>query len=276
MKTKRLLILALGAAVICLLPFFSAEALQKSTPPPKPSQAELEDRVKELEDRQSAAEQKAASAAMEKDYITRVQKQYEAYYEKAFNTQVWILSILGLILTTLFFLAGRFGFGIFDRRIEMALREASAQLRTEFTQMLVKESQALREGNAAQIKELDSTLAARIGDLEKDLKTRSDFQFQFAQGLAAGADERYANARTNFRFALETYKSGKPRQLFEKKSGALTTHNIFVTLKKEDETNFEENAKKELADELYNDLEDELALAAVDLTWLAPLLKERK
>jgi hypothetical protein len=32
--------------------------------------------VKELETRLNAAEQKAASAAMEKDYITRVQKQY--------------------------------------------------------------------------------------------------------------------------------------------------------------------------------------------------------
>jgi hypothetical protein len=31
-----------------------------------------------------------------------------------------------------------------------------------------------------------------------------------------------------------------------------------------------------LADELYDDLEEELALAAVNLNWLAPLLKERK
>lgn len=139
--------------------------------------------MKELEKRLDATDQKAASAAMEKDYITRVQKEYEAYYEKAYNTQVWILSILGLILTTLFFLAGRIGFSVFDRRIDSALREASAQLRTEFTQLLEKETKALRESNAAQIKELDSTLAARIGDLEKDLKARSTFQFRFAQAL---------------------------------------------------------------------------------------------
>jgi hypothetical protein len=85
-KTMRLLILALGAAVICLPPSFSAQAPQKSIPPPKPSQAQLEERVKELETRLNAAEQKAASAAMEKDYITRVQKQYEGYYERAFES----------------------------------------------------------------------------------------------------------------------------------------------------------------------------------------------
>lgn len=47
---------------------------------------------------------------MEKDYITRTQKQYEAYYQSAFNTQIWVLSITGFTLATMFFLAGRFGF----------------------------------------------------------------------------------------------------------------------------------------------------------------------
>jgi hypothetical protein len=51
--------------------------------------------------------------------------------------------------------------------------------------------------------------------------------------------------------------------------------NLFVQFVKEDEANFRENAKKELADEFYNDLGDELAHAAVDLNWLAPLLRER-
>jgi hypothetical protein len=62
-----------------------------------------------------------------------------------------------------------------------------------------------------------------------------------------------------FRAALAIYKSNKP--LFEKSSGATTARNIFVTIQKEHEANFEENAKEELADELYNDLEDELARA---------------
>jgi hypothetical protein len=57
-------------------------AQQKTAPPPPHTQAQLEDRVKELETRLDSAEQKAAGAAMEKDYITRVQKQYETYYER--------------------------------------------------------------------------------------------------------------------------------------------------------------------------------------------------
>src|SRR5467141_846952 len=91
--------------IVLLTPLSPALAQQKPASPSPHSQAQLEDRVKELETRLNAAEQKAASAALEKDYITRVQKQYETYYEKAFNTQGWILTILGIILTTLFFLA---------------------------------------------------------------------------------------------------------------------------------------------------------------------------
>src|SRR6266581_3405135 len=187
-------------SVIVLLTAHSpAQAQQKTAPPSPNSQAQLEDRVKELETRLSAAEQKAASAAMEKDYITRVQKQYETYYEKAFNTQVWTLSILGLILTAVFFLAGRIGFAVFDRRIDSALREASTQLRTEFAQLLGKETQALREANSAQLKTLEDGLTKRITEQVQDLKTRSSFEIQFVQGLAAAADKRYADARNSFR-----------------------------------------------------------------------------
>ena len=60
------------------------------------------------------------------------------------------------------------------------------------------------------------------------------------------------------------------------RSGTVAVHNIFNQFPYEDEANFVENAKEELADEFYNDLEAELALAAVQLDWLAPLVKERK
>ncbi len=95
-------------SVIVLLTTHSPALAQQKTAPPSPnSQAQLEDRVKELETRLSAAEQKAASATMEKDYITRVQKQYETYYEKAFNTQVTTLSIIALFITIVFGLTHR-------------------------------------------------------------------------------------------------------------------------------------------------------------------------
>jgi hypothetical protein len=62
--------------IVLLTLVFPALAQQKPAPPSPRPQTQLEDRVKELETRLNAAEQKAASAAMEKDYITRVQKQY--------------------------------------------------------------------------------------------------------------------------------------------------------------------------------------------------------
>jgi len=264
-------------SVIVLLTTHSpALAQQKTTPASPNSQAQLEDRVKELETRLSAAEQKAASATMEKDYITRVQKQYETYYEKAFNTQVATLSIIALFITIVFGLAARFGFAIFDRNIQLKLTEASTHLRTEFNQQLRTELDALRASNAAQLKELEAALTKRIGEKEQDLKARSDYQYQLAQGLAAGADGRNYDARSHFRWALATYKSSKHRQLFEKDDGAVAAQNIFVALEREDKANFEKNAKKELADKLYNDLEDELAKAALTLRWLIPLLNERK
>ncbi len=212
---------------------------------------------------------------MEKDYITRTQKQFESYYQSAFSTQVWVLSITGFTLTTLFFLAGRFGFGIFDRKIDSALKDATAQLRTEFAERLANETNALQEAHASELKTLEDDLTKQITEQEQDLKTRSDFQYQVAQALAAAADHRHTDARLHFRKALLIYKSSKPKKLFETKSGAMAVRNIFVTVAHEDELHTVESAKKELADELYNDLEDELAQAALSLKWFAPILRER-
>jgi hypothetical protein len=47
-------------------------------------------------------------------------------------------------------------------------------------------------------------------------------------------------------------------------------------INKKDEANFEKNARKELEDQLYNNLEDELASAALTFDELVPLLRERK
>jgi hypothetical protein len=263
-------------SVIVLLTPLSPALPQQKPAPPSPHSQTQEDRVKELETRLNAAEQKAASAAMEKDYIIRIQRQYETYYEKAFNTQVTIVSVLALFITIVLAVAARFGFQTFDRRIDTALRETSAQLRTEFNQQLRAELEILRQQNSAQLKALEDGLTKRITEQQQDLKTQSRYQFDFAQGLAAGADDRFADARAAFRRAVNQYKSGKARQLIPIRAAATALRNIFVQFPKEDEANSAENAKKELADEFYNDLGDELALAAASLTWLQPLLKERK
>lgn len=272
--------------IVLLTPLSLALAQQKPAPPSLPSQTQLEEHVKELETRLSAAEQKAASAAMEKDYITRVQKQYETYYEKAFNTQVWILSIMGLILTTLFFLAGRFGFGVFDRRIDLALREASAQLRTEFNQQLRTELDTLRKENAEQVKLLEDNLTHRTAQLESDLKQKiadqqrdlgidSRHNIQFLQAHASFLSKSYNTARNGFRSALLIYKDSKALEVIDKADGSKTAANVFRCIEKINSAKFEEEASKELADhhELYDALKEELAAAALEFPKLAPLIQ---
>jgi len=251
--------------IVLLIALSPALAQQKPAPPSPNSQAQLEEHVKELERRLNDAEQKAASAAIEKDYITRVQKQYEAYYEKVLSTQTWTLAIFGLILTAVFGLAAKFSIDIFDSRTKSTLDAALAQVEKK-----------LSDQNAAQLKTLEDAITKRITEQENDLKIRSDYQFQLALGLAAGADERHVDAQNNFRGALRIYKFGRGRQLIPKRSAGLTARNLFYTFERVDQANFKENARKELADEFYNDLEDELALAALRLGWLAPLLTERK
>jgi hypothetical protein len=243
-------------------------APQKAAPSSPQSQAQLEERVKELEKRLDAAEQKAASAAMEKDYITRVQKQYETYYKEVLSTQTWTIGIFGLVLTALLIGASIFSFNVFDSRTKSAIGAALTEVENR---------------NASQLKTLEDGLTKRISQQEEDLKNRSSFQFGFAQGMAVSADKRYAEARRSFRRALEIYKLGKARQLIPRSSGVNAVRNVFVQLYNEDHANFTENARLELADPLYSDLEEELALAvgssagaSAALGELGELLRERK
>lgn len=68
MKPKRLL--ALGVLLAGVTAAASLPAAQKPAPPLPPSQTQLEQRVKELEKRLDAADQKAASAAKEEHVVT--------------------------------------------------------------------------------------------------------------------------------------------------------------------------------------------------------------
>jgi hypothetical protein len=279
--------------VIAVLTAHPAAAAQQKPAPPSPhSQAQLEEHVKELEKRLDAAEQKAASAAMEKDYILHTQNHYESYYKEVFSTQTHILwtigvtaTLLSITLSVVFFLAGRFGFNIFDRRIDLSLKEASAQLRTEFNQQLRTELETLRKENAQQVKQLEDNLTHRIAELEadlarriteqeQDLKARSDYQFHFAQGIGVYVNATWGPAIKQFRQALLIYKKSKPRNLFEKHQGNRTTANIFLAIRARDKEKFDEAAKKELALDVYKDLEDELAFAANEVPELTPLLQK--
>jgi hypothetical protein len=267
--TMRQHILVLAA----LLAFFSPAL--RSEQPQKASRPTQEDRLKKLEERADAAEKATSSAAMEKDYITRTQKQYESYYQKVLSTQMWTLGIMGLILTGVFVLVARFSLKMIDEQTKTATAGATVQMRNEYARTLAKEVQKLWDSNVADVKKLRETLAAQFAELEQNLKDRSDFQTQFVQALSEGLDERQGDSLLTFRNALRTYKSCKSRNLIEARVGATTAWSIFESLRRKHRENYMDSAREELADSLYNDLEEELALAALQSPWLAPLINER-
>jgi hypothetical protein len=267
-KHQRILVLA------AVLAFFSPAAL-RSQQPQKASHATQEDRLKKLEERADAAEKAASAALMEKDYIARTQKQYESYYQKAFNTQMWTVGIMGLLLTGVYVLVARFSLKMIDEQTKTATAGATVQMRNEYTRALAKEVQKLWDSNAADVRKLKETLTAHFVGLEQNLKDRSDFQMQFVLALSEGLDERKGDSLLTFRNALGTYKAGKPRNLIEAKVGATTARSIFESLRRTHGENHVDKAREELADSLYNDLEEELALAALQSPWLTPLINER-
>jgi hypothetical protein len=256
-----------------LLVFFSPAL--RSEQPQKASRTSQEDRLKKLEERADASEKAASSAAMEKDYITRTQKQYESYYQKVLNTQMWTLGILGLTLTGVFVLVARFSLKMIDEQTKTATAGATVQMRNEYARALAKEGQKLWDSNSADVKKLKETLTAQFAELEQNLKDRSDFQIQFVQALAEGLDDRQGDSLLTFHSALRTYKSGKSRNLLEAKLGAATARSIFESLRRKHAENYMDKAREELADSLYNGLEEELALAALQSPWLTPLINER-
>jgi multidrug efflux pump subunit AcrB len=265
---KHILVLAV------VLAFLSPAAL-RSEQPQKASHPTQEDRLKKLEDRADAAEKAAASEAMEKDYITRTQKQYESYYQKVLNTQMWTMAIMGLILTGVFVLVARFSLKLIDEQTKTATAGATVQMRNEYARALAKDVQKLWDSNAADVKKLKETQTAQFAELQQNLKDRSDFQMHFVQALSEDLSQRQGDSLPTFRNALRTYKSGKPRNLIEAKLGATTARSIFESLRSQHGENHLDKAREELADSLYDGLEEELALAALQSPWLTPLINER-
>jgi len=268
-NTLRLRILVLGAALAFLSCAVRAEQPQKASRPTP------EERIRKLEERADAAEKAASSAAMEKDYITRAQKLYESYYQKAFNTEMWTLGIMGFILTGVFVLVARFSLNMIDERTKTATAQATVQMRNEYARALAKEVQKLWDSNVGEIKKLKEALTAQIAELQQNVEDKSDFQMHFVQALAVGVDESRRDSVVTFRNALGIYKLGKPRNVIETKVGATTARYIFESLRKKHGDNYVEKAREELADPLYSGLEEELALAALQIPWLTPLLNER-
>ncbi|HUL32940.1 MAG TPA: hypothetical protein VL128_03590 [Candidatus Eisenbacteria bacterium] len=269
MNTLRQPILVLATALAFLSPAARAEQPQKA------SRVTTEERVKQLEERADAAEKAAGAAAMDREYILRTQKLYETYYQKTLTTELWTLGLVSLLLAAVFGLVVRFSLNLFEQRTKLATADATAQLRNEYARILAKEVQKLWDSNAGDNRKLRETLTAQAAELGQSLRDRSEFEMHFVQGLTGAAEERHDDCVVHFRQALMAYKSGKPRNVLESKAGAIVARYVLESLRKKHGDDCGERVREELADPLYNDLEEELALAALQSPWLAPLIKER-
>lgn len=256
MKLKHLLVLSILLAGLGTASFTAAQQPAE--------QQRVKDRVDALEARQQADEEKADRAASEKDRIEKIQQHYEDYYQKVHTTEMHVLEAVTAIVALFAGFAALFGFSIFDQRIEHAVSRATTGLKAKFEEKLAAELETLKDSNAAQ-----------LNQLEEDLQCRTYYNFYFAQGEAASADGRHGEAVDSFRRALKTYKSGKTRGLFATANGGRVLRNIFVAIQKQHKDKFADEAQKELGDKLYDDLKHELALAALEVNGLPPVVRER-
>jgi hypothetical protein len=259
----------LAAAIAFLSPAVRSEQSQKS------SHNTQEDRIKKLEERVDLAEKAAAEATLEKDYIARTQKMYESYYQKTFSIQLWTLGIVGLLLVALFGLVAKFSLNLFEQRTKLATADATAQIRNDYSRILAKEIQKLWDSNAADNKKLKESLTSQTAVFEQNLKDMADFQVHFVQALAGAAEDNQEEAVSSFRQALAAYKLSKPRHLMETRVGVTTARHIFDSLRKKYGENFEAKIREELADALYDGLQEELAATALQRPWLTPFINER-
>src|SRR5579863_6581870 len=108
-------------------------------------------RLDSLEVRQKELGDAVDRAALRNDYIEKIQKQYETYYEKAFSTQTQLLTILGIFLTVSLFIGGKLGFRIFDRQIQLEVKSATDGLRLEFETRMNSQLGSLSEKNNTQL-----------------------------------------------------------------------------------------------------------------------------
>ncbi|SRR6266568_429972 len=96
--------------VVLLTPLSLALAQQKSAPPPPPSKTQLEDRLKQLEDRANAADQKGAAAA--KELETRLsaaeQKAESAAKKDRVVTPPAVLAFIAICVSSLTLWKGHF------------------------------------------------------------------------------------------------------------------------------------------------------------------------
>jgi len=255
-----------------------------TAPPPalpqtKPTQQQqLEERIKKLETRADLAERNATNVQAENDRIKLIQAHYESYYEKEHTTQMWTTGILIAMLTLALGSAGLFTYRGFEQQIKSELAVTSAKLTGTFGQMLAHELKELRDSNYKQVQELETKFQSKIETSAERIEQLSQYQFQFAQGLAFYADENWSKSIATFRRAAQTYMTGKPTNLISEEKGTTALRNLLLAVRRQAKTDEEKGKKvaEELGTELFKSLKHEVAQLALKFPWVAEGLKSQK
>ncbi|HLZ12761.1 MAG TPA: hypothetical protein VKP58_09255 [Candidatus Acidoferrum sp.] len=226
-------------------------------------QHQLEERVEELEKRVDAEEQKATKAEMEKDYLQRVQKQYEAYYKEALETVKWSLAIFGLFLTAVLAIASRFSLQIFDSQVKGALTGASAQIEQKFAEKMQTEIKTLQAENAERLTDLENVLSKQISEQVTKVEARSKRGFFFVQGLSFAMTREHKQALEAFRQTLEVTIENP--QCFSPDMAICDLVNLLRSIHDREPEKFVENARKELARDFYKTVQNHLNKAIAEL-----------
>jgi archaellum component FlaC len=239
--------------------------------------AELSERVKALESQLQVLSQnwEKSSSLRDTEYILRIQRQYEAYYEKAFNTQQYTIWAIGLFLTVILALAGRFGLQVFDRHIEYTVKGVASELRASFEQRLESETSALRTQNAQRVSEGIENLQKKYDQALEDLTDRSGLRREFDSGLIFASLKQYDDAADYFHQFLTKYLKARTRNLVRREDAASVISNLFKAIYKKDPDKFQDRAPEELKNNIYRELSEELVSAASLFAKLAPFLSSQ-
>jgi len=171
-------------------------------------------------------------------------------------------TLIGILITIVLALAGRFSLRMFDERTRAALAEASTPLRADYTKALAEELQKLKTSHQAELTQL-----------EYNLQKRTEFMALHAHGLAFAAHNQHDDAIDSFREAFEIYTDHK--DLLPEALPVEVLENIIVCLRKKDPNNFLENVEKEFSNPVYDNAKETLTSLALSRAQLAPIIRRR-
>jgi hypothetical protein len=282
----------LGAALMAAAqPRQAAAQDQKPTTPAITPPAAQTDRVAALEARISAMDERCEEAYHDTEYVKQMQAGVEAYYEKAFNTQVLTLSIFGLLITVILGLASMFGFGVFDKKIDMEIEKANAKQNTIFEQRLRETTSKLHDDNQSavaaagviqektfdqrlqdQVAKLQDENAKKLAETIEGVQQRVQFNSSFVKGIAFAGLQQNEDAVDSFREAVDSYLRNTAGGV-TKEECAVAIKNTFVGIYRLDKDKFTEAARLELKSGRLSGLTEEIALAAAEFPPLAEAMK---